>query len=137
MGHNLHADFPPIFPLDFARLVEEEGNNRARCLEGNEHEVHAVRNFASLAAISVESQIDGTSENLAGQPISEPIAQSLSTVPRLWVRNGDGSFSHPKDASRNTAESCAKEGQPLSAKAIVGVETSCKGSIANPVVAFS
>jgi hypothetical protein len=137
MGHNLHADFLPIFPLDFARLVEEEGYNRARRLKGNEHEVHGVRNFASLTAISVESQIDGTPKDLAAQPISEPIAQSLSPVPRLRIRNGDGSFSHPKHTGRNATKSCAKEGQPLSAKAIVGVETSRKGSVANPIVALS
>ena len=91
------AHFLAIFSLNLTGSIQEKSYYRTNALQSDEDQVHCVRNFAGLIAISIKAKIDSPSKYLASKTVCEPIAKCFSFIPRLRLCNSDRSFGHPKD----------------------------------------
>lgn len=127
---NLQRDAHAVLALHAAGLIEQQGDEGPRGLDGDEENVDRVRDFSRLVLVDVEANVDGAAEDLARQAVREPVAQRLALVPRLRVRDGDGGLGHPKDARADAAQGGAQQQQPLGAVAAVAVEPRGVGGVA-------
>ncbi|KAI6768053.1 hypothetical protein HG530_006062 [Fusarium avenaceum] len=87
-----------VLPLDLIRLAKQQSNKRTNGLERDENKEDRVGNLSSLVAVGVETKVDSTAEDLARETVGQPVAEGFTTVPRLWICNGDGSLGHPEDS---------------------------------------
>lgn len=90
---NRQINLLAIETLDVFGTAKKQRNEGTDSLKSDEDKEHRVGDLAGFISVCVESEVDGTTNDLAAETVCQPVAEGFAAVPWLRVGNADGSLS--------------------------------------------
>lgn len=107
--------------------IAKDTHERSHRRQGNKHKVNIWVDSSGISAISIEAEVDGSTNDLARDAEREPDTEAQADTVGFRVREGDSGFDGPEEACREATRRCAEEDEPFSPIHIVGVQACAVG----------